>query len=747
VECLVRCCGGDAAASGEEPALYGLPRIEVVSALGRVAKPRDEGAVKAVAARLSDADAEVRLEAAAAMARLGRGNKQLAVREAGQLLQDRDFRVRGAAGKAIAQVCAGSAADSRAEEDAFRLAAAQLERRDWRARRGAASALRWLSENVRARQSKAVDGVAEVSTADPTKAALDALLPRLHHTDWSVRRKAVQAIAGVAEAVSGSTYAVELLATAIADPDEEVLIAVAASLPAAAPRKSKLAVALAIRLAGSSGRGPPAIPDPVKEGDEARPGTKDEESMSRAPSVASSRRPSVVGSRAPSIAPSKARSGMSKAPSKSPSKAPLKALSKANRQPSAQTKLDSLLSGALPFLGVAKGVAASQNEAIEAELTPVFIAPLEVRLKAIDAVEDLASEGRSRSRTAIHGIAELILDENIEVRNAAERALRTIGRGRRTAVDDLAKLLKHADPEIRASAARAFKGVASLKMKERALKRTMYLARHTDASVRTSASDAISAFTAHAEQESIAVAAAAGVMARFRDDRMPKPPGGSRVGSRAQSESGRSQGSRASRMSKMSKSSRMSKMSKASKASKASKGSKASQGPGRQRALLEAKARAAGETSSKAGSRASRMDGRSEAGRSKASKASRGGASSASSKGGKSTKTSRLLDEATRAEREEREELDRLEAEEDAKEALLAELQRIMAPPKEEDFSHSETDEDAELEEQIEEEEEAKSVKSINSGPARSRVGTPFGNSLKVPVPPVGGARHSSKGS
>lgn len=71
--------------------------------------------------------------------------------------------------------------------------------------------------------------------------ALDALLPRLHHSDWSVRRKAVQAIGTVAEAACGTTRAVELLHSAARDPDEDVVLAVLAALPGAAPRKCKQA--------------------------------------------------------------------------------------------------------------------------------------------------------------------------------------------------------------------------------------------------------------------------------------------------------------------------------------------------------------------------------------------------------------------------------------------------------------------------------------------------------------------------
>ncbi|CAJ1443225.1 unnamed protein product [Effrenium voratum] len=82
--------------------LMGLPRVDAVAALRRIAPFGHEEALEAVACRLRDTDHEVRREAAAAVAELAPGNQQQAVELCGWAMEELDWRARGAAAEALA---------------------------------------------------------------------------------------------------------------------------------------------------------------------------------------------------------------------------------------------------------------------------------------------------------------------------------------------------------------------------------------------------------------------------------------------------------------------------------------------------------------------------------------------------------------------------------------------------------------------------------------------------------------------
>jgi len=84
---------------------------------------------------------------------------------------------------------------------------------------------------------------------DNTALALEAVKPKLGHTHWSVRRTAVVAIASICEANHGDLSGLKMIEDLVNDPDEEVRIAVAAALPRTAPKKTKEAVLVALKMA------------------------------------------------------------------------------------------------------------------------------------------------------------------------------------------------------------------------------------------------------------------------------------------------------------------------------------------------------------------------------------------------------------------------------------------------------------------------------------------------------------------
>lgn len=68
MEAFVRICGG-VAADGEPPLVHGLARTDAVIALGRSARRGDAAALRAIMARLADADVEAQAGAVGGMAR------------------------------------------------------------------------------------------------------------------------------------------------------------------------------------------------------------------------------------------------------------------------------------------------------------------------------------------------------------------------------------------------------------------------------------------------------------------------------------------------------------------------------------------------------------------------------------------------------------------------------------------------------------------------------------------------------
>jgi len=144
-----------------------------------------------------------------------------------------------------------------------------------------------------------------------------------------------------------------------------------------------------------------------------------------------------------------------------------------------------------------------------------------IRVAACNALEDLASPERSRSRRAVHAVAGCLKDEVEEVRRTAERVMAKIAPGRRTAIDDVADRLADPDEEVRRSAVEAFRGVAPGN-RERALKRAVPLLRHADPGVRQAVSDAMQCMMG--AEEAAVVAAAANIVGRYRR-RFPKQAG------------------------------------------------------------------------------------------------------------------------------------------------------------------------------------------------------------------------------
>lgn len=628
VKALTKACSGDAGL-GVPCTLLGVLRSDAVSALARTAKPGDLTALRSVTQRLADGDANVREKAQEAFEVLAKGDPTSAMRMSVRVLSDLDFRVRGAAAKALI----GCAKSERGIEDALNLAAANLEKQDWRSRRGIGQTLRSLDEAHRSMETE------EAFTIDSTKMALQALIPRLHHTDWSVRRKTVQAIATVAEGNYGSAFAVDLLAAAANDVDEEVLLEVARALPSAAPRRCKAAVAIAAVLADAN--------------------------------------------------------------LKAASDAPRQA-SKSSGAPSAPTiRMDSKASS----LTSSKSAAASKLAPL-AEVPPRKLHQQIIRVAGLDALEQLAGEGRSNSRTAVHAAGSLLDDLDPKICEVAERVFCTVGRGRRCAVDFLAKLLQHREAEVRERAARCFV-VATLDLRSRALKRTMPLIRHQDAGVRAAAGKATAAFMATAEQESVAVQCAAAVMARFRKDRFPNPH--SPIGSRA--------GSDRSNMSKHSHTSKGSRMSKCSRVSILDqKGSNSEN----QRFLLAMKAKGgSGKAPSEAPSRLSKKS------------AGSGSKGSTASKSKLAALLSGNLSKATvEAEKEKKSALAAVSRLEERRRKEMEEIENLEREPREQDFDHSDTDDEVDKDVETESEAELLEDSAQLMSSRRSRRSMTMGSTL-----------------
>lgn len=137
---------------------------------------------------------------------------------------------------------------------------------------------------------------------------------------------------------------------------------------------------------------------------------------------------------------------------------------------------------------------------------------VEVRIRALRAIEMLASPQRSRSRAAVHGAASALEDENDEVRNLAQQVVVATACGRRTAIDAVVLRFSHQNERVRDAAAEVIGRICGDRV-ERARSRTIPLLSHPDKGVRRAATRATTAFSHPGE--SVAIEAAAAVLARL----------------------------------------------------------------------------------------------------------------------------------------------------------------------------------------------------------------------------------------
>eukprot|EP00929_Paragymnodinium_shiwhaense_P038492 TRINITY_DN20327_c0_g1_i1.p1 TRINITY_DN20327_c0_g1~~TRINITY_DN20327_c0_g1_i1.p1 ORF type:complete len:1002 (-),score=223.19 TRINITY_DN20327_c0_g1_i1:67-3072(-) len=224
---LAVACGGSVHL--DEPCcLHGLARREGVSALGRIALPGDPEAIESLAERLGDGDEDVRRKATKAIKKIATGDVDAAVDFVGPKLADFDYRVRAAAREAI-----GGAITFSEDGGMLDRLMDMLEAEDWRSRRGVAPGIMQLLQK---------------NDADEAE-VMQRLYPKLMHEDWSIRRKAAECLQAVARGKGGSREVVRLLGSLIMDPDEEVRIAMARCVPAAAPKRCKEAIAILTPLA------------------------------------------------------------------------------------------------------------------------------------------------------------------------------------------------------------------------------------------------------------------------------------------------------------------------------------------------------------------------------------------------------------------------------------------------------------------------------------------------------------------
>jgi len=213
--------------AGKSSKLLGLPRVEAIAALGRVARLGDVSALQAAADRLADVDMDVRRAASDAIAQIARGDPRTAIEASFAKLDHQDFRVRAAAREAL---CASVEPED--EIDALGMTTALLDREDWHGRRGVGATLKQL-------------GLQHYGI----ERALQALERKLVHWDWSVRRKAIESYAMIAEAGGGSYDAMRALAALAHDDDAVVRLEVASVFPRVAPRKCKEAIGVLTPLA------------------------------------------------------------------------------------------------------------------------------------------------------------------------------------------------------------------------------------------------------------------------------------------------------------------------------------------------------------------------------------------------------------------------------------------------------------------------------------------------------------------
>jgi len=215
--------------------LRGQVLAEAVEAMGMICQggvglAGNTVAVEACSARLGDPDMSVRQAAVAALHILAANDNSSAQRGAAGLISHTDYRARGAA----LEVLSVTAAEGlQPVVDSYFLAAANLEVADWAGRRGVPPAFQKL---------------AQIGTQDTFDKVLAVLIPRLEHHDWSIRRKAVQALVEALKSQGGTNHAVRFVKSYLKDPEEEVRRVLAMALPYAAPKKSKAALGLAGHL-------------------------------------------------------------------------------------------------------------------------------------------------------------------------------------------------------------------------------------------------------------------------------------------------------------------------------------------------------------------------------------------------------------------------------------------------------------------------------------------------------------------
>mmetsp|Transcript_73670 Transcript_73670/g.137678 ORF Transcript_73670/g.137678 Transcript_73670/m.137678 type:complete len:918 (-) Transcript_73670:45-2798(-) len=215
--------------------LRGQVLAEAVEAMGMICQggiglAANTAAVEACSARLGDPDMGVRQAAVTALQILAANDNTATQRGAAGLISHTDYRARGAA----LEVLTVTAAEGlQPVVDSYFLAAANLEVADWAGRRGVPPAFQKL---------------AQIGTQDTFDKVLAVLIPRLEHHDWSIRRKAVQALVEALKTQGGTNHAVRFVKSYLKDPEEEVRRVLAMALPYAAPTKSKAALALAGHL-------------------------------------------------------------------------------------------------------------------------------------------------------------------------------------------------------------------------------------------------------------------------------------------------------------------------------------------------------------------------------------------------------------------------------------------------------------------------------------------------------------------
>jgi len=219
----------------EDADLRGFVRAEAVNAIGILCEggigyAANMLATEATSASLGDPDAAVQQAAVRALNALAPNDNIATIRAAAGALNHPDWRSRGAASEVLSSVAAEGLTQV---IESYNAVTVNLEAETWAGRRGVPMAMRRL---------------AEIGTQDNFDKVLAVLIPRLDHSDWSIRRKAAQALVEALKSQGGTNHAVRFVKGYLKDPEEEVRKVLAMALPFAAPTKSKAAVTLAGQL-------------------------------------------------------------------------------------------------------------------------------------------------------------------------------------------------------------------------------------------------------------------------------------------------------------------------------------------------------------------------------------------------------------------------------------------------------------------------------------------------------------------